>query len=203
MPSPTAPAAASSTTTAGDATAAFGGETELEMLITDEGAMEEEGICCASGAGVKSASAEGGAGLHGCAASAASNLSELRLCAPCSIESSSYTAQSDCKTRAEVRVLVSESNGKEGGRSVGLAAAPLLLKGASCSVEGGGGAAHAGAGEALLTTLDMLLWSVVRGGVCEKWWWRGEGAVEKERLRGEVKSLSRASATRYARGVVW
>jgi len=64
-------------------------------------------------------------------------------------------------------------------------------------------AAHAGAGEALLTTLDMLLWSVVRGGVCEKWWWRGEGAVEKERLRGEVKSLSRASATRDARGVVW
>ena len=88
MPSPTAPAAASSTTTAGDATAAFGGETELEMLITDEGAMEEEGLCCASGAGVKSASAEGGAGQHVCAASAASNLSELRLCAPCSVESS-------------------------------------------------------------------------------------------------------------------
>jgi len=140
---------------------------------------------------------------HGCSASAASNLSELRLCAPCSIESQSYTAQSDCETRAEVRVLVSESSGKEGGRRVGLAAAPLLLKGASCSVEGGGGAAHAGAGEALLATLDMLVWSVVRGGVCEEWWWGGEGAVEEERLRGEVKSLSRASATRDAWGVVW
>ena len=130
MPSPCVPASASSATTAAGATAAFGGETELEMLITDEGAMEEEGIRCASGAGVKSASAEGGAGLHDCAASAASNLNELRLCAPCSIESSSYTAQSDCEMRAEVRVLVSESSGKggkESGASGGAAAAEGCL----------------------------------------------------------------------------